>query len=415
MNRKIFTSLGVMVFVAAVAITATGAFFSDSETSTGNTFTAGALDLKVDSVQHYNGMVCVEDNESRVWAPEANVTLDENMQPVLGAHDFDAYNTANPFGYPRAGAPCDGTWALTDLGNGVHKFWNFDDVKPGDEGENTISLHVDNNPAWACIDVSLTKNDDMTCTEPELGDDATCVPTPGDVNLFDGELAQNLKFAAWADDGDNIWEQGEPLLFSNQSGPASDVLGGKTYALADSVTGPGPLPGGSTSYIGLQWCAGNQTVDLGNNTITCDGAGMNNAAQTDSMTADVTFRVEQHRNNENFLCEPREEEVVTRLTLAKAVLPPEVALDTAFTLTADGPTDISGVEGNASITNAIVAPGVYALSETGGPEQLPTSRTWECSGNATAEINNGDGTGSVTIAAGETVVCGITNNYNPAL
>jgi len=312
MNRKIMMSLGVVVFVAALSWGATGAFFSDSETSTGNTFTAGAIDLTVDSVQHYNGMVCVADGETYVWAPEANVTLDVNNQPVLGTHDFAAYNIANPFAYPQAGTACNGTWTATDLG--AQTFWNFTDVKPGDEGENTISLHIDSNPAWACIDVSLTANDDVTCNDPENAAEGVGVCNTDGAPLFDGELAQNLKFAAWADDGDNVWEQGEPLLFSNQSGPASDVLGGKTYALADSVTGPGPLPGGSTSYIGLQWCAGTQTVNVGLNTITCDGAGMGNDAQTDSMTADVTFRVEQHRNNPNFLCSPRETEpVVTRV------------------------------------------------------------------------------------------------------
>ena len=36
MNRKIIMSLGVVVFVAALSWGATGAFFSDSETSTGN-------------------------------------------------------------------------------------------------------------------------------------------------------------------------------------------------------------------------------------------------------------------------------------------------------------------------------------------------------------------------------------------
>ncbi|KND50336.1 MAG: hypothetical protein AB198_02035 [Parcubacteria bacterium C7867-003] len=41
MNRRILMSLGVVVFVAALSWGATGAFFSDSETSTGNTFTAG--------------------------------------------------------------------------------------------------------------------------------------------------------------------------------------------------------------------------------------------------------------------------------------------------------------------------------------------------------------------------------------
>lgn len=264
---------------AALVYGGTQSFFSDSETSTGNTFTAGAIDLKVDSQQHYNGHECI---------PNEDTGTSANMPYVWGPGN-------NP--YPVAGTACDGTWALTDLGNGVQKFWNFNDVKPGDEGENTISLHIDSNPAWACVDLNLTKNDDVSSVEPELA--------AGDAqntdSIFDGELAQNIKFAAWADDGDNIWEEREPLLFSNQSGPASDVLGGKTYALADSVTGT-PLLGGSTSYIGLAWCAGTQTVNTGSNTITCDGAGMGNNAQTDSMVADVTFRVEQARNNPDFVC-----------------------------------------------------------------------------------------------------------------
>ena len=56
----------------------------------------------------------------------------------------------------------------------MHKFFNFYDVKPGDEGENTISIHLDTNPAWMCLDVEVTKNDDVDCNEPELLDDPTC-------------------------------------------------------------------------------------------------------------------------------------------------------------------------------------------------------------------------------------------------
>jgi len=47
MNRKIIISLSVIGIVAAIAIGGTVAFFSDTETSTGNTFTAGTLNLKV--------------------------------------------------------------------------------------------------------------------------------------------------------------------------------------------------------------------------------------------------------------------------------------------------------------------------------------------------------------------------------
>jgi len=64
--RKILISLGMIAFVGAVVVGATGAFFSDTETSTGNVFTAGAIDLKVDSQAHYDGMVCTDG----VWVLE---------------------------------------------------------------------------------------------------------------------------------------------------------------------------------------------------------------------------------------------------------------------------------------------------------------------------------------------------------
>ena len=53
----------MIVFVGAVVIGATGAFFSDTETSTGNTFTAGAIDLGVDNESYYNGAF----NEETSW------------------------------------------------------------------------------------------------------------------------------------------------------------------------------------------------------------------------------------------------------------------------------------------------------------------------------------------------------------
>jgi len=49
MNTKIIASLIAISTVAAAAGAATMAYFSDVETSTGNTFAAGTLDLKLDS------------------------------------------------------------------------------------------------------------------------------------------------------------------------------------------------------------------------------------------------------------------------------------------------------------------------------------------------------------------------------
>ncbi|MFA6338593.1 MAG: TasA family protein [Candidatus Paceibacterota bacterium] len=45
--KKIILSLAVIALTATAAVGATRAWFSDTETSTGNTFTAGTLDLKV--------------------------------------------------------------------------------------------------------------------------------------------------------------------------------------------------------------------------------------------------------------------------------------------------------------------------------------------------------------------------------
>ena len=51
------------------------------------------------------------------------------------------------------------------------------------------------------------------------------------------------------------------------------------------------------------------------------------------------------------------------------------AVDTDWTLSADGPTDgVSGVEGDPAITNAPVDPGDYTLAETGGPAGYTADR-----------------------------------------
>lgn len=49
MNKKILVSLSVIGAVAAIAVGGTIAYFSDTETSTGNTFTAGTIDIAIDT------------------------------------------------------------------------------------------------------------------------------------------------------------------------------------------------------------------------------------------------------------------------------------------------------------------------------------------------------------------------------
>ena len=59
MKKQIIMSVSVIAAVAAVAVGGTMALFSDTETSNGNIFTAGSIDLKVDhTYASYNGQEC---------------------------------------------------------------------------------------------------------------------------------------------------------------------------------------------------------------------------------------------------------------------------------------------------------------------------------------------------------------------
>lgn len=295
--NKILTSFAVVILAGAIITAgATTAFFNDTETSVGNTFAAGALDLKVDNDSYYNGNHCVDIGEG-VWQWEGDAP------------------------YPVPGTPCTTSWTLDDLDKGF-LFFSFNDLKPGDDGEDTISLHVQNN-AWACMDLTLTSNDDNSSTEPELGDG----DTENDLqDEWDGELAQNLNFVWWADDGDNVLEDNENILTG--AGTAQDGVenlyalatstGSFSVALADAEhnvwTGvPGPmLASNDTYFIGKAWCMGELTLapltaGTGVNPsvasgVSCDGSLLDNLTQTDGATLDVQFTAEQSRNNASFLC-----------------------------------------------------------------------------------------------------------------
>ncbi len=268
--RKILISLAIIAAIGAIVITGTTAFFSDTETSTGNTFTAGAIDLKIDSQAHYNGMVCV----NGTWQAEQDGTVPTGQ-------------------YPEPGSECTTTWGQIVPGVDItgEKFFDYDDVKPGDFGENTISLHVINNDAWLCAEVSNLTSDDNGLTEPE---------TSVETDLESGELDNTMLWKIWRDDGvgdgydagDNIWQPEEAILYSDN--PSNTVL-----ALYDSNTGPALL-GGSTTYLGFSWSLPGVT---------------GNEVQTDSLSADISFWAEQARNNPNFVCGSRQEPEINQLVL----------------------------------------------------------------------------------------------------
>jgi len=280
MSKKLILSLSIIGIVAAIVVGGTIAYFSDTETSTGNTFTAGAIDLTVDNTCYYNG---------------AQVSA------------------------------C--TWELDDLDGKI--FFNFNDLKPGDWGEDTISLHVTSNDAWSCAKITLTANDDVSSVDPELGEGDDEEDKNND---FDGELAQNLEFIWWADDGDNVLEEGELVVIHDGTpAPATISVGGVSlstivgdgwtrdlttadseFDMFNSPYQPGsPLTADTNYYIAKAWCFGELTINpltpdsynpttAGN--VHCDGASVTNLSQTDKIEGTLEFTAEQSRNNESFLC-----------------------------------------------------------------------------------------------------------------
>ena len=286
LNTRILISGAVILAAAALIIGGTFAFFSDTETSEDNTFVAGAIDLKID-------------NESYAI---------DNTIP-----EFDG-----PIG--ELVASPNTSWSTTDLTD--QKFFDFVDLKPGDYGEDTISIEVGSNDAWLCAAAQVTQDTDETCTDPENADDPTCLAPDN------GELDEDVNFAFWKDDGDNVLE-GDEVASIFLAGPISGLGGQGKIALVDSdggPLGPSPVTGGSTSYIGKAWCFGAFGADpetqdgLGkvgtlqnpNNIpngpldrttgFTCDGSGVDNAAQTDKVVGDIQFYAEQSRNNPDFTC-----------------------------------------------------------------------------------------------------------------
>lgn len=420
--KRIVLSLGVIAIVGAVVWGGTGAFFSDTETSANNVFTAGSLDLKVDHLkQTYNGVDCktcsitvysaasttdvVADNGAYVgpiptdavelsfvhpaWVPEASAApaqwvwvtnpvlqadtttdaeytfqnkfnwnggvedisltlalaadngykivlngtpivdtlgtefnygalvntapfqaaLEANVQTGQNVLEITVRNKAVQGGTPEANPAglmfklnvqrpeqecaqdsdfqnmCK-LWSEKDLAEG-DTFFNFNDIKPGDEGTNVISLHVYDNDAYACVFPFNVEEDDNTMTEPEDADDTT----------EGGDLGDVLNFFAWSDvNGDGIFNEDE-----------ADIIAGPNASFEDAWDPSRmELKATTTAYLGLAWCAGEQSWVEGE--LVCDGSNVDNASQSDSLTASIMAYVEQQRNNEAFSCAPIIEE-----------------------------------------------------------------------------------------------------------
>jgi len=164
-----------------------------------------------------------------------------------------------------------------------------------------------------------------------------------------------------------------------------------------TASGPTPISGAGGANSGSTFVAGTYTLSEsagpagytpGPWICTGDGTQVGN-----QITLDV---------GETASCTITNDDDVPSLTLSKTVITDNggTAVAADWTLTASGPTPISGPGG--AVSGALFEAGIYTLSESGGPTGYEAS-DWVCTGGI-QDANQ------VTIALGESVSCSITND-----
>jgi large repetitive protein len=180
-------------------------------------------------------------------------------------------------------------------------------------------------------------------------------------------------------DGEKALKADGKMSLSGKSGVTGRVVQG-SYTLSES--------GGPTGYTASAWSCSDKTV-------IADVVTLKNG---DDVTCTITNTFPgRHVDNS------------THLTLVKNVVNDGggTALATAWTLNAVGPVTISGTSGSSSVNGALVQPGDFTLSETGGPSGY-TASAWSCPSKTVTAL------GAVTLVAGDSVTCTITNTFRPA-
>jgi hypothetical protein len=171
------------------------------------------------------------------------------------------------------------------------------------------------------MNIDLTATDENTLIDPEI--------EAGDkIDDPIGELQDQIWFTFWADDGDNLFEVGELVIYDGWlSGMerAITIADSKynVWGLTDPTGAPLPVPALQEVYIAKAWCYGNmlgwspleqglyESVEqawdeVGTTGVSCSGEDygqtVHNLSQTDSVTLDVSFSAVQERHNGEYTC-----------------------------------------------------------------------------------------------------------------
>jgi predicted ribosomally synthesized peptide with SipW-like signal peptide len=368
-RRKMLAGIGTVGAASAGAGMGTSAFFSDREEFRNNRLVAGELDMKMDWEEHYSDWS--EDESAGLEYPvemsdpedSDYVGLPTPLDPLIWVHKDDLGvfmdNTAveafpdedddglqdtiksreqissdgtlmtseeveEEFRAQFANVPDDfGSSTRTESSRG-DPLIDLDDVKPGDFGEVTFSLHLFNNPGYIWVDTELIDADENGNTEPEAKDEDEIGPNEDDSkerNLFDTEgdedddgntvqepveLLDEIEVLLWHDNGDNLLGETELVEAPHDVDSDSSIELDRDEAI---ITGPLTLrefirvaedggipldadtrdderdcyPNSTTRYVCFAWW------------LPVDHA---NEIQGDSVGFDVGFYTEQCRHND---------------------------------------------------------------------------------------------------------------------
>jgi predicted ribosomally synthesized peptide with SipW-like signal peptide len=304
-RRKVLGAIGAVGVASAGAGLGTSALFSDQETFEDNRLVAGELDLKMDWEEHYSfpqyygfddPTAGLDVTRSEPTDATDYAALPDPSNPLVWVHndDLDAYmdNTAieaypdvdddgiqDPFGMDGVGDFCtdgaDLSSGLDPFGDGAFRTANDDtvdsqteeplplvnlpDVKPGDFGELTLSLHLCDNPGYIWMNGGLVEARESGITEAE-SDSSDAGPADEvvtDLTGSDGvELLDEIQTVAWYDgDCDNVLDGSREATGDEFADVVivMDVSGSMGGELADAQAGANELVAalGPNDQVGL--------------------------------------------------------------------------------------------------------------------------------------------------------------------
>jgi len=232
--------------------------------------------------------------------------------------------------------------------------------------------------AWVCTGGGNQSGSQITLSN---GQSASCTITNNDIapSLTLNKVLVKDNGGTAAESNWTLNAAGPTPLSGPGAAGAADVVSNSSfkagaYTLSES--------GGPAGYTASAW--------------SCTGTGSQNGSQ-------ITLNLGQ-----SAVCTITNNDQAPSLTLNKIVVNDNggTALPSSWTLTASGPTPISGpgaAGSNDVQSGPTFAAGSYTLSESAGPGGYAAS-AWSCTGNGSQNGNQ------ITLGLGQSAVCAITNN-----